>query len=173
LIWENGVRKIVNSDGSYSISDGGGVRKYDASGSLVESQSPTLGGYSETTKADGTKTQSYNAGPMSVSQTKDASGSMVAESSSYDLGSMKVSQQSAGGKIDQSAVVRTGGEADMVYNQSGENAGMAQQTAQAAQQPVVINAPTTVSQTSNYAGKSPPRNTESSYQSYNKSKFAY
>ena len=63
--------------------------------------------------------------------------------------------------------------ADVVYNKSSENAAAAQQPP--AQAPVVINAPTTnsVQQTQNYAPKSPPRNTESSYQQYNRSKYSY
>lgn len=63
--------------------------------------------------------------------------------------------------------------ADAVYNKSGENAAIAQQAAAPA--PVVINAPSTssVQQTQNYAPMSPPRNTESSLQQYNRSRFAF
>jgi hypothetical protein len=63
--------------------------------------------------------------------------------------------------------------ADTVYNKSSENAAAAQQPA--SQAPVVINAPTTnsVQQTQNYAPKSPPRNTESSLQQYNRAKYAF
>ena len=63
--------------------------------------------------------------------------------------------------------------ADTVYRRSTDNAAAAQKPTATA--PVVINAPTTnnSSSTSNYAPKSPPRNTESSYQQYNRSKYAY
>jgi hypothetical protein len=63
--------------------------------------------------------------------------------------------------------------ADSVYTQSSENAAATQQGA--SQAPVVINAPTTnsVQQTQNYAPKSPPRNTESSLQQYNRAKYAF
>lgn len=62
--------------------------------------------------------------------------------------------------------------ADQVYNKSGENAAAIQKPVAAA--PVVINAPTmtTTNQTQNYAPKSPPRNTESSYQQYLRARFA-
>lgn len=63
--------------------------------------------------------------------------------------------------------------ADVVYNKSGENAAAAQQAPVSA--PVIINAPSTssVQQTQNYAPMSPPRNTESSLQQYNRSRFAF
>lgn len=60
---------------------------------------------------------------------------------------------------------------DMVYAQSEANAAAAATPASAPSAPVVINAPTNVQQTSNYGAKSPPRNTESSYIQYNRSKY--
>lgn len=62
--------------------------------------------------------------------------------------------------------------ADSVYKQSGDNVAAAQQTTQAAPSQTIINAPTNVNNTSNFGPKSPPRNTESSLQQYNRSKFA-
>ena len=62
--------------------------------------------------------------------------------------------------------------ADVVYNKSGDNATAASKPAPISSAPVVINAPTTVSNTSNMAVNSPTRNTESSYRSYERSKFA-
>ena len=59
---------------------------------------------------------------------------------------------------------------EMIYNQSEANA-TAAVPSQAPAAPVVINAPTNVQQTSNYGAKSPPRNTDSSYQQYNRSKY--
>jgi hypothetical protein len=63
--------------------------------------------------------------------------------------------------------------ADAVYRQSGENAG-------AIAQPTIISAPTTVvapttnnQQVQNIAQKGGPRNTESSWQAYNRSRFAF
>ena len=63
--------------------------------------------------------------------------------------------------------------ANGVYTQSGENVAMAYKPAAAPPAPVVVNAPTTVSNTSNLGVKSPARNTESSYAAYNRSKMAW
>ncbi len=63
--------------------------------------------------------------------------------------------------------------AQQVYSQSGANAGAASAPAAApAAAPVVINAPTNVNSSTTYAPRIPPRNSESSYQQYNRSRFA-
>lgn len=63
--------------------------------------------------------------------------------------------------------------ADYVYQQSAEVSKLINQPAPAA--PVVISAPqtTNVQQTQNYLNRGEARNTESSWQSYNKSRFAF
>lgn len=70
-------------------------------------------------------------------------------------------------------MVSTPASADAIYSQSEQNAAAAAVPAQSA--PVVINAPTNsnVNQTSNYAVPSPPRNTDSSFKEYSRSRFAY
>lgn len=62
---------------------------------------------------------------------------------------------------------------DAVYRQSGENATAAAVPPPAP--PVIVSAPqnTNVSQTTNIGPKVPPRNTESSVQTYNRSRYAY
>ena len=60
---------------------------------------------------------------------------------------------------------------EVIYNQSESNAAAATVAPPPPAAPVVINAPTNVQQTSNYGAKSPPRNPESSYQQYNRSKY--
>lgn len=62
---------------------------------------------------------------------------------------------------------------DIIYNQSSNNAAAAQVPAQTA--PVIISAPssTNVSTTQNIMDKGIARNPESSWQSYNKSRYAY
>lgn len=62
--------------------------------------------------------------------------------------------------------------AETVYNKSGENAAAAQKGPENGAAPVIVNAPSTVNNTSNFGPKSPPRNTDSSYQQYNRSKYA-
>ena len=62
--------------------------------------------------------------------------------------------------------------ADVVTTRSADNAAATTQPQQPAA-PVVVNAPTTVSTTNSYAPKTPPRSTESSYQQYNRQRFAY
>lgn len=75
-------------------------------------------------------------------------------------------------KVMVSAVAPAPMAADAVYNKSSENAA-AGKAAQAAQQaPIIVNSPTTVSNTQNQAVRSPTRNTDSSYQNYQRSKYA-
>lgn len=71
------------------------------------------------------------------------------------------------------AVPATPAVGDMVYTRSEENAAAAATPPAAPSAPVVINAPTNVQQTSNYGTKSPPRNTESSYQQYNRARYSF
>lgn len=62
--------------------------------------------------------------------------------------------------------------ADAVYAKSSENVAAAQKKPELGAAPVIVNAPTNVSNTSNFGPKAPARNTESSLQQYQRSKFA-
>lgn len=62
--------------------------------------------------------------------------------------------------------------ADAVYAKSSENVAAAQKKPELGAAPVIINSPTNVSNTSNFGPKAPARNTESSLQQYQRSKFA-
>lgn len=75
-----------------------------------------------------------------------------------------------GKAVDAAAVEASAG--DMIYNRSGENVSAAMAPT-IAPQSTIVNAPTTVSNTTNVAPMSPPRNTESAYRSYNRSRFQF
>lgn len=83
--------------------------------------------------------------------------------------------QTRGKRVDASAAVPTAATpqvAETVYNKSGENVAAAQKGPELGSAPVIVNAPSTVNNTSNYGPKSPARNTDSSIQQYNRSKYA-
>jgi hypothetical protein len=92
----DGVRKKTNPDGSYEISDGGGTKHYNAQGKLTKTVSPSFAGVQNTTNADGSSSSSYQQGPLSVKQDKDASGKVTATDSEYQIGANKVRQQKIG-----------------------------------------------------------------------------
>lgn len=83
----DGVKKKTNPDGTYEIGDGSGHKLYSADGKLLKYISPTFGGFNqETDQVTGNVTQNYNAGPLSMSNTKDKKGNVIKSKSSYDLG---------------------------------------------------------------------------------------
>ena len=89
----NGVRKKTNPDGSYEISDGGGTKHYDAQGKLTKTVGPSFAGVQNTSNADGSSSSSYQQGPLSIQQKKDASGKVTATDSEYQIGANKLRQQ--------------------------------------------------------------------------------
>lgn len=71
-----------------------------------------------------------------------------------------------------SAIVPTPMTGDVVSQRSAENAEAAMQPASSVSAPVIVNAPSTVNNQTSVSQKSPARNTESSYQQYNRMKYA-
>lgn len=80
------------SDGSRTESDGGGMRVYDASGTLIKTVSPTVGGVrTATDHATGDVTTTYSAGPMTTSRTVNKAGQQVSATSNASVGSTNFS----------------------------------------------------------------------------------
>jgi hypothetical protein len=88
----DGSKTTVKSDGSKIVQDGGGTKTYDKSGKLISEKSPTFGGVSIETRADGSKVQSYDSGPMSGKVETTAAGG-TQTTASYDLGVTKVAMR--------------------------------------------------------------------------------
>ena len=83
----DGSKLSMNADGTVSYSGAWGTYIYNAQGQHVKTQSPSFGGYQQTTNAQGQVTdKSYNMGPLSVQQGPQGT------SSSYDLGVAKIGQ---------------------------------------------------------------------------------
>lgn len=83
----DGVKKITNPDGSYEISDGTGVKKFSADGKLLHSRSTRFSGMGiDTDHTTGNVTKAYDAGPLSLRQTKDKSGKLISKKAEYDVG---------------------------------------------------------------------------------------
>ena len=88
----DGSKTTVKSDGSKIVQDGGGTKTYDKSGKLISEKSPTFAGASTETRADGSKVQSYDMGPMSGKVETTAAGGQQT-TASYDLGVTKVAMR--------------------------------------------------------------------------------
>lgn len=83
----NGVSKTTKPDGSYEISDGYGIKTYNAQGKLIKTASPTSAGVGKSTDHEtGNVTTNYSSGPMSISQQVDANGKPLSSKAKYDLG---------------------------------------------------------------------------------------
>lgn len=116
----DGSKVTVNQDGTVSYQGGWGTYVYNAQGQHVKTQSPSFAGYSQETDTTGNVTQkNYNAGPLSVSQTTDATGKQVAADTSYDLGVAKLRQQTnATGQNTNTAYVPDGDTTHVVQENS-------------------------------------------------------
>lgn len=87
-----GVRIKQFSDGSHTESDGGGMRVYDASGTLIKTVSPSVGGVQVATDhATGDVTTTYSAGPMTASRTVNKAGQQVSATSNASVGATNFS----------------------------------------------------------------------------------
>ncbi len=83
----DGQRVTVNQDGTVSYSGGFGVYTYDNTGAAIDYKSPSFSGLSQSKNLKtGQTSQRYLAGPMDVSQTKDASGKVINTKARYDMG---------------------------------------------------------------------------------------
>ena len=64
----DGSTRTNHPDGTYTISDGGGITTYDAQGTVIKHTSPSFAGYSQSTNSKGQVTKNFNQGPMSIQQ---------------------------------------------------------------------------------------------------------
>lgn len=91
---ENGIRVTTNADGTRTYSGGFGTFIYDTQGKAIKYSTPNFNGVGQTVDLTNNQTtQNYNAGPLSVSQTTNATGKQVAADTTYDLGVTKLRQQ--------------------------------------------------------------------------------
>ena len=88
----SGAKTTFKSDGSKVVEDGSGAKTYDKSGKLISEKSPTFMGASTERRADGSRVESYDAGPMSLKKETTAAGGSQT-TSSYDLGITKVAMR--------------------------------------------------------------------------------
>jgi hypothetical protein len=103
----NGNRVTTNKDGTRTYSGGFGSFTYNAQGKAITYSSPNFNGSGQTIDLTTNQiTQNYNAGPLKIKQTTDATGKQVAADKSYDLGAATVRQQTdATGKNTNTAYV--------------------------------------------------------------------
>jgi hypothetical protein len=85
-------KTTIKSDGTKIEQGGFGTKTYDKSGKLISEKSPTFGGASTETRADGSKVESYDMGPMSLKKETTAAGGQQT-TGSYDLGVTKVAMR--------------------------------------------------------------------------------
>ena len=84
----------TNADGTKSYSGAWGTFIYDKSGKAVKYTTPNFDGYGQTIDlANSQTTQNYNQGPLSLSQTTDASGKQVGSNAEYTMGNVVATQQ--------------------------------------------------------------------------------
>ena len=88
----DGTRTTFKSDGTRVVEGPSGTKVLDKDGKLVSEKSPTFGGSSTETRADGSKVESYDMGPMSLKKETTAAGGQQT-TSSYDLGVTKVAMR--------------------------------------------------------------------------------
>lgn len=88
----DGSKTTFKSDGSKIEQGGFGTKTYDKSGKLLSEKSPTFGGASTETRADGSKIESYDQGPLSLKKETTATGG-TQTTTSYDLGLTKLTKR--------------------------------------------------------------------------------
>ena len=85
----DGSKTTFKSDGTKIVQDGSGTKTYDKSGKLISEKSPTFAGVSTETRADGSKVENYNSGPLSLKKETTAAGGQQT-TGAYDLGVARV-----------------------------------------------------------------------------------
>lgn len=85
----DGSKTTFKSDGTKIVQDGGGTKTYDKNGKLISEKSPTFAGASTETRADGSKVENYNSGPLSLKKETTAAGGQQT-TGEYDLGVARV-----------------------------------------------------------------------------------
>lgn len=86
----DGAKVVVNKDGSVSYSGAWGTYVYNAQGKHIKTISPSFAGVQNTTNTDGSSSTSYQQGPMSIQQNKDASGKTTSTDAEYQIGAEKL-----------------------------------------------------------------------------------
>jgi hypothetical protein len=114
----DGTRLTTNPDGTKTYSGAFGTFTYNAQGQAIKYASPNFGGYGQTIDLTNKQTtQSYSQGPLSVQQTRDASGAITNTDSEYDLGVAKLKQNAGINGTTSSAVVPNGTAQPTVVNE--------------------------------------------------------
>ena len=88
----DGSKSTFKSDGTKIVQDGSGTKTFDKDGKLISEKSPSFGGVSTEKRADGSKIESYDAGPLSAKVETTAAGGKQT-TASYDLGVTKVTKR--------------------------------------------------------------------------------
>ena len=114
----SGEKVRINNDGTVTYEGGFGTFIYDKTGKALKYTSPVFNGYGQTVDLTSQAvTQNYNSGPLSVQQTKDASGKQTGLDTSYNLGPATIRHQvDASGNLTNTATVPDG---DVTHNMSG------------------------------------------------------
>lgn len=82
-----GERIEMNKDGTISYGGAFGTFIYDKTGKALKYSTPNFNGLGQTVDlTTQSTTQSYNQGPMSMSNTKDKKGNVIKTKASYDIG---------------------------------------------------------------------------------------
>lgn len=88
----DGTRTTFKSDGSRVIEGPSGTKVLDKDGKLISEKSPTFMGAATERRADGSRVETYDAGPMSLKKETTAAGGQQT-TASYDLGVTKVAMR--------------------------------------------------------------------------------
>ena len=88
----DGTRTTFKSDGSRVVEGPSGTKVLDKDGKLISEKSPTFMGAATERRADGSRVESYDAGPMSLKKETTAAGGQQT-TSSYDLGVTKLAMR--------------------------------------------------------------------------------
>lgn len=88
----DGSKSTFKSDGTKIVQDGSGTKTFDKDGKLISEKSPSFGGVSTEKRADGSKIESYDAGPLSAKVETTAAGGKQT-TASYDSGVTKVTKR--------------------------------------------------------------------------------
>jgi len=115
---DDGSKVTTNPDGTKTYAGAFGRFTFDKSGKAIKYATPQFSGLgSEVDLTSGNQTTSYNAGPMSSTQTTDAKGNIVSSNTEYDLGLGKMSMGQDAKGIKSKSWEGRGGEAqDVVSN---------------------------------------------------------
>jgi len=105
----DGSKLTTNPDGTKTYAGAFGTFTYNAQGQAIKYASPNFGGFGQEIDLTNKQTkQSYSQGPLSIQQTRDASGAVTNTDSEYDLGVAKLKQNAGINGTTNSATVPAG-----------------------------------------------------------------